>query len=272
MKYFVAGLVALMSLSGCATMNSAAVMAGKDPWQDSKIQGPVTLHREQNKLPAPRNGPITVAVYNFQDRTGQRMDQPNVASFSSAVTQGADAYLIKTLSEVGGGKWFRVIERVGMENLVKERQVIRQMREIYQGRDAKPVDPLLFAGMIIEGGIIGYDSNTQTGGAGARWLGISGSTQWRQDTVVVNLRAVNVNNGEIIVNVTVTKSILSYQDGVGMLKFLDAGTKALEAELGTAINESRNIAIVSAIETGVVEMIRQGEHKGYWQFTEGEAK
>lgn len=266
MKKILSMMLVLFSLTGCATLHNAAVTAGYNPWPDPQVQPSINLGREKNLLPEPQQGRIVVAVYGFPDRTGQRMDQPNVASFSSAVTQGADAYVIKALSEVGGGKWFRVIERVNMENLVKERQIIRQMRELYQGRDAKPVDPLLFAGMIIEGAIIGYDSNTQTGGAGARWLGISGSTQWHQDTVVINMRAVNVNNGEIIVNVTVTKSIMSYQDDIGMLKFLDAGTKALEAELGTAINESRNIAIQGAIEIGVLELIKQGEIRGYWQY------
>jgi len=259
-------ILTTINISACAAINTAAVVAGKDPFADAHIAKSLVLNRPENQLPLPKQGPIVVAVYSFPDKTGQRADMATVASFSTAVTQGADAFLIKALTDVGNGQWFRVIERVAMDDLVKERQVIRSTREIYQGKNAQPVDPLLFAGILIEGGIIGYDSNTQTGGLGARWLGINGSTQWRQDTVTINLRAVSVSNGEVLVNVTVSKSIMSYMDDVGILKFLDAGTRALEGEIGSAINESRNIAITSAIETGVVELVRQGQRKGLWQY------
>lgn len=260
--------ILMMTLAACASSTNLVSLSGVDPHADPQIQRPSFLSREENQLAPPRGGVITVAVYSFQDRTGQRRDTPNVASFSSAVTQGADAYLMKALNEVGNGRWFRVIERVGLENLIKERQLIRQMREIYQGPNAQPVPPLLFAGMIIEGGIIGYDSNTQTGGLGARFLGIGASTQWRQDTVTINIRAVSVSQGEVLVNVTVTKTVMSYQDNAGVLRFVDAGTRALEAEVGAALNESRNKAIQLAIEAGVIEMIREGARRRHWDFAQ----
>jgi curli production assembly/transport component CsgG len=260
-------LTSVFLLSGCATGMNIASLAGFDSTQPPTVQGPITLNSEENRLLPPKNGALTVAVYSFTDKTGQRRDQSSVASFSSAVTQGAEAYLIKSLSEAGDGRWFRVIERVGLDNLVKERQLIRQMREIYQGQNAQQMSPLLFAGIIIEGGIIGYDSNTQTGGAGARWLGIGASTQWRQDTVTINLRAVSVASGEVLTNITVTKTVVSYQDDAGVLKFLDGGTRALESEIGAAINESRNRAIQVAIEAGVVQLIREGAAKGHWEFS-----
>lgn len=263
-------MIALL-LSGCATGTNLTSLVGSEPHADPQIQRTSFLARDENRIAPPRGGVITVAVYSFQDRTGQRRDTPNVASFSSAVTQGADAYLMKALTEVGDGRWFRVIERVGLENLVRERQLIRQMREIYQGPNAQPVPPLLFAGMIIEGGIIGYDSNTQTGGLGARFLGIGGSTQWRQDTVTINLRAVSVSQGEVLVNVTVTKTVMSYQDNAGVLRFVDAGTRAVEAEIGAALNESRNKAIQLAIEAGVLEMIREGARRRHWEFAQPNA-
>jgi len=247
-------------------MATIAENLGVDVSSQPAIQTSARLNTPENSLPPPRQGPITVAVYSFQDRTGQRRDVANVASFSSAVTQGADAYLIQALGEVGNRRWFRIIERVGIDNLIKERQIIRQMRELYQGAAAQPVSPLLFAGMLIEGGIIGYDSNTQTGGLGARYFGIGGGTQWRQDSITINLRAVSVASGEVLVNITVTKTIMSYMDQAGVLRFLDFGTRALEAEIGSALNESRNRAIQSAIEAGVVEMIREGARRGHWDF------
>ena len=69
-----------------------------------------------------------VAVYNFADYTGQRrMD--GVASFSTAVTQGGTELLIDALKTAGGGTWFRVVERAGIDNLVRERQIIRSTRD-----------------------------------------------------------------------------------------------------------------------------------------------
>jgi curli production assembly/transport component CsgG len=198
--------------------------------------------------------------------TGQRKSIQNVASLSSAVTQGADAYLVKSLQEVGNGKWFKVLERGGLDNLIKERQLIRQMRELYQGKDAQPLPPMLFAGMILEGGIIGYDSNTISGGSGARLLGIGASTEYRQDEVTISLRAVSVATGEVLVTVNVSKTVISFQDKAGVLKFYDLGTKSLELESGKATNESMNKAVQLAIHAGVVELIQQGAVKGHWKF------
>ena len=55
-------------------------------------------------LPDLDGEPIPIAVYSFTDRTGQRKSMQTVSSFSTAVTQGADAYVVKTLHDVGNGK------------------------------------------------------------------------------------------------------------------------------------------------------------------------
>jgi curli production assembly/transport component CsgG len=100
-----------------------------------------------------------------------------------------------------------------------------------------------FAGMIIEGGIIGYDSSVNSGGAGHRFLGIGKQTQWTQDTVTVSLRAISVNTGKVLISVTVQKTILSSADSISALKFFDMGTKAFEAEAGLTINEPGTYAV-----------------------------
>jgi curli production assembly/transport component CsgG len=213
-----------------------------------------------------------VAVYGFRDLTGQRKSQPLIASLSSAVTQGAENYLIKALQDVGEARWFTVLERVGLENLIKERQMIRQMREQYQGREAKMLPPMMFAGIIMEGGIVGYDSNTLTGGSGVRLFGIGASTQYQSDTVTVTLRTVSVSTGEILTTVTVTKTVLSYMDKITLLRFVGDGTSlgananALEGEIGGSINESINRAIDVAVQAAVVQTINEGARKGHWAF------
>lgn len=226
-----------------------------------------TVKKEFANIPLPASPkPLSVAVYSFADKTGQRRPQANVASLSSAVTQGGEAFLIKALQDVGDGNWFEVVERVGVDNLTKERLIIRQMREAYEGSNAKPLMPLQFAGMIVEGGIIGYDSSTTSGGAGMRIFGIGKQTQWSTDTVTVSLRAISVNTGKVLMTVNVQKTILSTADSATAMKFFDAGTQAFEAELGLTINEAGTYAVKSAIEMAVVELIKEGERKGVWEY------
>jgi hypothetical protein len=156
--------------------------------------------------------------------------------------------------------------------LIKERQMIRQMREQYQGKDAKALPPMMFAGIIMEGGIVGYDSNTLTGGSGVRIFGIGASTQYQSDTVTVTLRTVSVATGEILTTVTVTKTVLSYMDKLTLLRFVDDGTQfgaganALEGEVGGSINESINRAVDVAVQAAVIQTINEGARKGHWAF------
>jgi curli production assembly/transport component CsgG len=254
-------LVAL--LSGCAAIQSTGLTEA-DPTVTTSMRG---VKKEFDSIPAPAAGkPVSVAVYSFQDKTGQRRPQANVASLSSAVTQGAETFLIQALQGVGQGQWFEVVERVGIDNLTKERLIIRQMREAYEGNNARPLMPMQFAGMIIEGGIVGYDTTVNSGGAGMRIFGIGKQTQWSQDTVTISIRAVSVNTGKVLAVVTVQKTILSTADSATALKFFDAGTQAFEAEAGLTINEPGTYAVKSAIEMAVVELIKEGQRKSIWDY------
>jgi curli production assembly/transport component CsgG len=263
MKKLLISLAIISLLSGCAIIQSTGETE-TDPTVTGQRAG---VKKEFDNVPAPAAGkPVSVAVYSFSDKTGQRRPQANVASLSTAVTQGAETFLIKALADVGGGKWFEVVERVGIDNLTKERLIIRQMREAYEGGNAKPLMPMQFAGIIIEGGIIGYDTSTTSGGAGVRIFGIGKQTQWSTDTVTISLRAVSVNTGKVVASVTVQKTILSTADSATALKFFDAGTQAFEAEAGLTINEPGTYAVKAATEMAVVELIKEGQRKGVWDF------
>ena len=216
------------------------------------------------QLPPAEEKPV-VAVYNFLDKTGQRKSVENIASFSTAVTQGATEMVIDALKTAGGGTWFRVVERNGIDNLVRERQIIRSARKEFNGEDAQNLNPLLFAGMIIEGGIIGYDANIKTGGRGARTLGIGFARQYRQDVVTVSMRAVSVLTGEVLLNVQTRKTILSYGSGGDVFRFVESGTQLVEIEDGIGNNESVTYAVRTAIEAGVLELVYQGHDRGYWK-------
>jgi curli production assembly/transport component CsgG len=253
-------------LSGCATGSALREKITGKQFDEPTVAE--SSYLQKNTMNPPAGGPIPVAVYSFTDKTGQRKYAAGYASFSTAVTQGAESYLIKSLQEAGDGRWFKVVERVGLDNLIKERQMIRQMREAYQGKDAQPLPPMLFAGILLEGGIIGYDSNTVTGGAGVSVFGIGASTQYQSDTVTINLRTVSVQTGEILTNVTVTKTVLSYMDKLTVMRWFNQGVDTLESELGGSINESINKAIDVAIQAAVVQTIQEGARKSHWAYKE----
>jgi curli production assembly/transport component CsgG len=243
-------------LSGCATIH-----------MDAAKEEPVALTPRESlttKIPQLDGPPMTIAVYGFTDKTGQMKPNDRLAVFSKAVTQGSEVFLIKALQD--SKNWFKVVERVGLDNLIKERQLIRNQREVYEGKDARPLKPMTVAGVMIEGGIIGYDSNIRSGGNGARFLGIGGSQQYRVDEIVISLRLVSVNSGEVLISNAVSKTIYSTQHNVGVLRFVDAGTKALELENGQALNEPTTYAVRVAIEQAVYDMIIEGEKKGLWRF------
>jgi len=261
-KIYVQGLLYLWILlvsSGCAVTNHIAEIQV----EDAKVS-PLQLDK-LSTIPLPEQQPV-VAVYagGFTDLTGQRKSNSDFALFSTAVTQGGEAYLIRALKHTSNGNFFRVVERVGIDSINKERQIIRSTRKDF--RDKNQMQPLLFAGLIMQGGIISYDTNIKTGGAGARYLGISASRQYREDIVIVSLRTISVSSGEILMEVLVTKELLSVGVATDLFRFYEMGTELIEVEAGSTVNESMAIALQKAIETAVYETIHEGKAKGFWVF------
>ena len=225
------------------------------------------LHsKELKNVKQPEVQPI-VAVYpsSFTDQTGQRKSNSEFALFSTAVTQAPYTLLIRALKHSSNGKFFRVVERVGLDNLTKERQLIRSARETFAKEgESNPVPPLLFAGVLLEGAVISYDSNLTSGGIGARYLGIGTSIQYREDNVTVSLRMVSVATGEILIEVLSQKTIFSYGKSEDVFKFFESGTELVEIELGNSSNESTTIALMKAIEGAVLELINIGYDRSFW--------
>ena len=252
-KYIAIFLLTLL-LVGCAAKPDFDVR--KQPIQ----------YKDLEVVKAPKGDPIIIAVYDFLDMTGQKKPGGSFASMSTAVTQGSYQLLIKALSDAGDGKWFRVVERTSLPSLLQERKLIRSTRQQVNGEGAEPLPPLLFAGAYITGGIVGYDSDVKTGGVGARILGIQSHKQWRQDVVTIILRLVNVQTGEVVVSLTVEKTIISGETGGDVFKYFDADTLLVEIEAGVARNEPVTYAIRKAIEKGVVELINEGANKELWEF------
>lgn len=206
----------------------------------------------------PSRGQITVAVYTFNDMTGQR----NGSTLSTAVTQGAENYLIDSLKEFAGGSWFRVVERTNVEHLVRERQIVNTARQ--SADDETTLPPLLFAGVILSGGIIGYDANVESGGDGARIFGIGATNTYTTHTITVALRAVSVATGEVLCSVVVEKQILSYTENFTTMKFFDLDTQTIEIESGTNTNEAPSHAVHSAVDSAILALVLEGIDLNLW--------
>ena len=251
-------IILLLSIfiSGCSS-----TMANKGHLKTQSI-----AFKELETITQPEGAPIIIAVYDFGDMSGQKKPGGNYASMSSAVTQGSYQILIKALQDAGQGKWFRVVERHSLASLLQERKLIRTTRQISDGEEAQALPALLFAGAYVTGGIVGYDSDVLSGGAGARVLGIGASKQYRQDIISIMLRLINVQTGEVIISTTIEKTIYSSSTNGDVFKYFDADTMLVEIEAGYSKNEPVTFAVRKAIEAGVVSLIKEGAELDLWKF------
>ena len=250
-------------ISSCAVLNHNEDLALT---QDIKPSSVLDLQSEELKNLPPASVMPTVAIYpnSFKDLTGQRRSNSSFALFSTAITQAPEAFLIRAFKHTANGKFFRVVERVGLDDLTKERQLIRSTRKEF--KEDNKMKPLLFAGLLVQGGVISYEANLRSGGAGARYLGIGNSKQYREDTVTISLRLVSVSTGEVLMETLVSKSIISTSVSQDVFRFIETGTELVEIEGGVAENESVSIALQKAIETGVLNIINIGIERGYWKY------
>jgi curli production assembly/transport component CsgG len=253
-RLIAAAFGALALLDGCADTHPPA-----EANTQAQLTPVTQITHDLLKLPAPK-GKVAVAVYGFRDQTGQYKPAPD-SSFSTAVTQGASSMLVKALQESG---WFIPVERENLQNLLTERKIVRAL-EMPQpvGAPAVQIPPLVAASVLIEGGVIAYESNVRTGGAGARFLGIGLSTQYRVDQVTINLRSIDIRGGQILQSVSTTKTIYSYEIHPSVFKFVNV-KDLLELEAGMTRNEPTQLCVNEAIEAGVMHLIAQGVKAGIW--------
>ncbi|WP_320142137.1 CsgG/HfaB family protein [uncultured Cohaesibacter sp.] len=253
-------LISLMTLAGCAT-NKTLMTEAPRVAEVSKV------NLRLRNIPAPKHR-IPVAVYDFRDETGQYREAQNYQQLSRAVTQGGVSILIKALQDAGNRRWFTVMERNKLANLLKERQIITEMRRLYRGEEkinAKALPPLKHAAIIIEGGIIGYNHNVQTGGLGASYLGITGDSKYSKDEITVSLRAISTKTGEVLTTVTARKTVVSVGLQASVFRYVKLD-ELLQAEGGFTNNEPSQIALESAVEKAVEALIVEGVELDIWQF------
>ena len=256
-------MVGLSLLAGCA-----AEMSQMATGRASMVYT-TAIHKDLISLPPPEQK-IVVAVYKFRDQTGQYKPNSTAASFSTAVTQGATTMLLKALDDSG---WFLPIEREGLPNLLTERKIVRQTREGFlteeQKKNIDVLPPLMYAAIMLEGGIISYDTNLVTGGGGLKYFGSGGSGQWRSDMLSIYLRAVSIRNGQVLKTVATTKTILSREVDFGIFTFVRY-KELLETEIGMSTNEPAQMCVLEATEKAVHDLIIEGILSGVWKLKNSE--
>ena len=242
-------ILASLIMSGCALMPKPTDINVQPAEIDAPSSTMTTL--KQSPLPQTR---IPVSVYSFRDQTGQYKPQANVSSFSTAVTQGATSMLTQMLLESG---WFLPMERENLQNLLTE-------RKIHNSSKNKELPPLSEARLLLEGGIISYDTNVSTGGIGAEYFGIGASELYREDQVSVYLRAVDVYSGQVLVSVSANKKVFSQELRAGLFRYVSLNRLA-EFEGGYSTNEPVQLSVKQAMERALVELIEKGLEMGYWR-------
>ena len=264
--------VLAVAVSGCMTVTKDGRSLFPTTRPEAYIPDKTQTQRLLERLPTPTR-PISIAVYGFNDETGQFKPTDSGQTLSRAVSQGGGSILVKALQDAGKRQWFTMVERESLKNLLNERQIIREMRERYLGEQnvsPQALPSLLFAGVLLEGGVIGYDTNTATGGAGAAFLGIGAHAEYRQDTVTVYLRAVSVRTGEVLTTVTASKTIASRAISANAFRYV--GFKdLLQAEAGFTSNEPNQIALQQAIEKAVYDLVLDGVDQKLWDFADTKA-
>ncbi|WP_414691296.1 CsgG/HfaB family protein [Noviherbaspirillum sp.] len=253
-KFWLVALLMTAFFSGCTTMQPPS-----NPVANAQLAPATKITRDLSRLPEPK-GKVVAAVYGFRDQTGQYKPSPD-SSFSTAVTQGAASLLVKALKDSG---WFTPVERENLQNLLTERKIVRALETPQdKGSPAVHLPPLMPATVLIEGGIVAYETNVRTGGAGARYLGVGGKTQYRVDQVTVNLRAVDIRTGQILNSISTTKTIYSYELSTGVFRFVNF-KELLELEAGYTRNEPSQLCVREAIEAAVVHLTVQGLKDKVW--------
>jgi len=253
-------MLVLAILAGATYSTACSTLVGREPQAPDEETASLTpvseTYMDLINLPAPR-GKIPASIYGFRDQTGQYRSAP-ASNFSTAVTQGAASMLIKALLDSG---WFIPVEREGLQDLLTERKIIRAAAN--QDNRETNLPPLIAANVLLEGGIVAYESNVQTGGSGAKYFGIGAFDLYRMDQVTVGLRAVDIRTGQILKSVFTTKTVYSYQVDVGVYRFIKF-KRLLEAEAGYTRNEPAQLCVKDAIEAAVIHLIVQGVEDRIW--------
>lgn len=251
-------LFVLALLPACTQIAPKSLQKPAEPVSRASLTPRTLSYSYLEALPPPK-GRIAVAVYGFRDLTGQYKPAPD-SSYSTMMTQGGTAILTKALLE---SRWFLPLEREGLQNLLTERRIARAQGEGGAANEEVRLPNLQNASMIIEGGIIAYESNVKTGGIGLRYFGIGASDQYRADQITISLRAVDIRSGQVLAALTTTKTVYSMQVAADVYRYVRF-KRLLDMEAGMTRNEPAQLCLQDAVEAGVVHLVALGVRRNLW--------
>jgi curli production assembly/transport component CsgG len=213
---------------------------------------------------APPPRPVNIAVYSFPDRTGAHRPNARYADYSKAVTQGADAIVVNALKMAGRGRWFNVVERSNLDDLLRERKLISDTYSALGKNPLQRIAPLQLADFIVQGQITSFDSKISSGGIGASYLGVGADVNFRKDYVTVALRLTRTATGDVVKSITAHKTIYSIEMDGSIFKVISVDD-VFNAVATFTRSEVTQIAINEAIELAVYQLIQQGRRDGTWR-------
>jgi len=240
-------LMILILLTGCAT-NQKRI---KQPTYDENVYSQAFMKTfPQEKL--------NVSIFEFKDYTGKYQGALNGQSvYSKVVTQDPESVLIAKLL---ASDWFNVLERTVLKNILTE-------RKLSELSNKEKLSKLEYSRYALAGGIIDYESNTLTGGLGAKYFGIGGSTEYRADQMTISLRLIDIETGSILSSTVLTDQVYSYGLSLGVFQFVSY-KKLLEAEGGFTRNEPKILVLNSLLEESVKQLIQDSIELGIFSVKE----
>ena len=251
--------LSLLALTGCVV----------DPNPSAK---PEIVDSPEIKLPDKPKRALTAGVYSCIDTTGQRRPTGQPQELSTAVPMDCSPYLIEGVRALSPG-YFNLVERQHVDELLRERQIATLA--LNANAPAAPVAPggqpvpqkrlpaLKVAEVLLVGQVVAYDRQTRQFSAGFALAGVGGTGTYVQDVMTFSVRAVAVTTGEVLGEVTVTKTVVSMKAGGHDTQIWP--TTVMEAELGGAGNEPVGMALRLAVRTALAGLVNKGIHEGWWQ-------
>jgi curli production assembly/transport component CsgG len=251
-------VILLMGLSGCANFDNTGSLNTRPVVGHLTSPGQLLLG-----APAPRS-PISVAVYDFQDLTGQNKSSITsvFAEFSRAITQGASAILVDALKTAGSGSWFKVVERGYLDSLLRERKLIQDTYLVLKKNPRTKIDPLQFADYLVTGGVVSYDTPVSFASAAGGFAGYEAGVNASKALVTVNLRLVRVRDGVVMKSIDASRPILSASASASAARVVN--NSVLSAQASAGLNEATQTAVRECIEAAVYELMRQGVQDQLW--------
>jgi curli production assembly/transport component CsgG len=247
-----------ISVAGCARYDNTGSLNIRP------LTGQFTTPGQMLATLPPPGVALSVAVYDFQDLTGQNKSSMSstFAEFSRAITQGASAILVDALKTAGHGSWFKVVERGYLDSLLRERKLIQDTYLVLKKNPRSKIDPLQFADYLLTGGVVSYDTATSYASAAGGFAGYEAGVNASKSLVTVNLRLVRVRDGVVMKSIDASRPIVSAGASASAARVVN--NSVLSAQAAAGLNEATQTAVRECIEVAVYELIRQGVQDQLW--------